>query len=310
MLFKKRYVSTREISKRNAAGVGYVILPLDIDRDTYIRSVYRKGAISVALDDGGTIDDILISKEALDKISFPKNSKELGSIVFWVNIPKKNQPVIVGTLSKNNEFTNLNEHEFSFKKDSKFGFVEVTGNGKDGDLSFIINNNQSRGKINIIASNKAGTAEVNVNVKGDVNIETSNDINISAQESFNLSIGDENALAVINYVKGEGFQYLDEFNNKIELKEGEVVINTSSGKKITINDTGGIVIDAMSDGNIELKAGEATVELSEQGCVIDVGEKELVLNGDRPVLYAKNEAASKIQSFDDIGISQTTTVGL
>lgn len=310
MLGGKPFVSTRPVGKRNLAGIGYVVVPLDVDRDVYIKSVYRKGAISVALDDGGVIDDILITKEALSQIEFPKNSKELGSIIFWVNIPKKNQPIVVGTLNKNNEFINLNENEFSFKKNNKFGFVEVSGNGKTGDLNFIVNNNQSRGKINIIASNKPGTAEVNVDVNGDVNIKTTNEINLSAQESFSLSIGDENTIATLSYVKNEGFQYIDEFNNTIELKEGEVVINTSSGKKITINDTGGITIDAMEDGNIELKAGEAIVELSEQGVTVDVGTKDLYLNGDRPVLYANSDGASKIQSFDDIGISQTVKVGL
>ena len=131
----KKTVSTRGISKRNSAGIGYITLPLDTDRAAYIRSVYRKGAISVTLDEGGTIDDVLITKEAIDKLTFPKSSRELGSLVFWVNIPKKNQPIIVGTLNKANELVNLNENEFSFRRDSKFGFVEVSGNGKNSDLN-------------------------------------------------------------------------------------------------------------------------------------------------------------------------------
>ncbi len=306
----KKYVSTREISKRNSAGIGYVTLPLDVDRDVYIRNVYRKGSISVVLDDGGTIDDVQVTKGCLSELVFPESSKELGSIVFWVNIPKKNQPVIVGCLNKSNEFVNLNENEFSFKRGSKFGFVEVSGNGKNGDMNFIVNHNQARGKINIIASNKKGTAEVNVNVKGDVNVKTSKRVNISAEESFNLTVGDENTIAVLNYKKNEGFQYLDEFNNSIELKAGEVVINTSSGKKITINDQGGITIDATDEGNLILKAGVTEIELSEQGCVIDTGDKELFLNGDRRVLYAKSDGATKIQQVEDIGISENTRVSL
>jgi len=306
----EKTVSTKGISKRNAAGIGYITLPLDTDRAAYIRSVYRKGAISVALDDGGTLDDVLITKEAIDRIVFPKSSKGLGSIVFWVNIPKKNQPVIVGTINKNNEFVNLNENEFSFRRDSKFGFVEVSGNGKNSDLNLIVNHNQGRGRINIIASNKSQTAEVNVNSQGDINVVTTNDINISAENSFNLTIGDEDTLASINYTKGDGFEYVDEFKNKVELKKGEVVINTASGKKVTIDDAGGITIDATDDGNLILKAGVAEIELSEEGCTVDVGEKELFLNGDRRVLYAKSDGATKLQQFEDIGISETTFVGL
>lgn len=307
---KRRYVSTRGVpGKRNLAGIGYVVLPLDTDRDAYIREVYRKGSMSVTLDDGGVIDDVLITKEAIGKLQFPNSSTELGSIVFWVNIPKRNQPVIVGTISKNNEFINLNENEFSFKRESKFGFVEVSGNGKNADINFIVNHNQSRGKINIIASNKAGTAQVNVNVKGDVNVYTSNDINISAEESFNLTVGDDETIAVINYRKNEGFQYLDEFNNEINISEGEVVIKTSSGKTITINDQGGIEIDATEEGNLVLKAGEAEIELSEQGVTVDVGDKQMWLNGEKKPLYAKSDAATKIQQFEDIGIADSVRIG-
>ena len=141
-----------------------------------------------------------------------------------------------------------------------------------------------------------------------MNITSSKDINISAENSFNLSIGDAETLASINYIKGDGFEYLDEFNNKIELKKGEVIINTASGKKVTIDDAGGITIDATDDGNLILKAGVAEIELSEEGCTIDVGEKELFLNGNRRVLYAKSDGATEIQQVEDIGISEFTFV--
>lgn len=301
-----RYVSTRSISKRNSAGVGYIVLPVDIDRNRYIASCYRKGTLSIVLEDGGHIDDVLLLKESFDKIVFPESSNELGSLVFWVNIPKKNQPVIIGTISKSNEFVSLNENEFSLKRESKFGFVEISGNGKNTDINVIVNSNQGRGKINIIASNTSATAELNVKVKGDVNVYSSNDINLSVERAININVGN----SLLKIKKGQSLTYIDQFGNEIGLKEGEIIIKSTSGKIITIDDKGGIIIDATETGNVEIKSGKSIIELSEQGVSIDVGDKELWLNGNNKVLYAKSEEATVIQSFEDIGISESTKVGL
>lgn len=306
----RKTVSTKSISKRNSAGVGYITLPLDIDRNTYIRNCFKRGAISIVLEDGGVIDDVSILQEAFSKLIFPRTSSELGSTVFWVNIPKRNQPVVIGTLSKSNEFIGLTENEFSFRKDSEFGFVEVSGNGKNGDVNVMVNHNQDRGKINIIASNKSSTAEVNVKVKGNVNVYSTNQLNLTAESELNMKIGSSQLDTLIKYRKGEGFQYLDEFGNEITCQKGETSIKTQSGRGITIDEVGGIVIDAGVEGNMEIKAGVVTIELSEQGVSVDVGDKELWLNGNQRVLYARSEAATEIQGFGDIGVSESTKVGL
>lgn len=306
----KKAVSTRSISKRNSAGIGYITLPLDVDRKTYIANCFKRGAISIVLEDGGVIDDVAILQEAFSKLTFPKTSSEFGSIVFWVNIPKKNQPIVIGTLNKSNEYIGLTENEFSFRKESEFGFVEVSGNGRNGDVNVMVNHNQGRGKINIIASNKSSTAEVNVKVKGNVNVYSTNQLNLTAESELNMKIGSSEVDTLIKYRKGEGFQYLDEFGNEITCQKGETSIKTQSGRGITIDEVGGIVIDAGSEGNIEVKAGVSVVELSEQGVSIDVGDKGLWLNGSQRVLFARSEAATEIQGFGDIGISESTKVGL
>lgn len=96
----------------------------------------------------------------------------------------------------------------------------------------------------------------------------------------------------------------------IDDKLGKVEVKSKSGKKISILDNGGIIIEAGDDGNIEISSGSSSVALTEQGVFIDVGDKELLLNGSQRVLYSVSEAATKIQSFSDIGISESTKVGL
>ena len=95
-----------------------------------------------------------------------------------------------------------------------------------------------------------------------------------------------------------------------EYSGAEITIKTREGKKIFISEAGGIQIDATESGNIELRAGVGVVELSEQGISMTTGDKPVWINGSNKVLYAKSEFATKIQTFDDIGISETTRVGL
>lgn len=96
----------------------------------------------------------------------------------------------------------------------------------------------------------------------------------------------------------------------IDDNKGEIEIKSKSGKSIKILDGGGIVIDATEMGNIEISSGKSNIALTEQGIMIDVGDQELLLNGSNKVLYAVSEAATKIQAFSDIGISESTRVGL
>ena len=96
----------------------------------------------------------------------------------------------------------------------------------------------------------------------------------------------------------------------IDDKLGKINITSKSGKRISILDDGGIIIDATEMGNIEISSGKSNIALTEQGVFIDVGDQELLLNGSQRVLYAVNEAATKIQNFADIGISESTKVGL
>lgn len=219
----EKTVSTKSISKRNSAGIGYIVLPLDIDREIYVRECYRKGAISIAMEDGGVVDDVIVSNEALNKLTFPKSSKELGSMIFWVNIPKKNQPIVIGTLNKNNEFIGLSENEFSFKRESDQGFVEVSGNGQNSELNIIVNNIGGRGKINLIAANKSSTAEVNVKVKGDIKMYASGNINLQAENSIIITIGN----TTIKYVEDQGFTYQDQFGNLIEIEDQKMTIDST-----------------------------------------------------------------------------------
>lgn len=229
---EKKYVSTRPVGTRNSAGIGYIILPTDKDRDKYIESCYNTGTISVMLEDGGMVDYVSISNHVLNYLEFPKTSEQLGSMLFWVNIPKKNIPVIVAVINKNDEIISIGEHQIIQSKDHKDGYIEISGNAKDGLLNITAKGKKSdKGVLNISVTNVDDTAELNLLVRGTSNIKTIGDTNLEVTNKIKIRIFDpdvDDKETVWYYEKGKGFSYKDEFDNEIEINsDGKINIKPS-----------------------------------------------------------------------------------
>ena len=218
-----KYVSTRGNGVREYCGIGNVIIPRDLDPVQYIASCYTKGTVSITLENGGIVDNVLITKSAIKDLEFPdqNNYKALGSQVVWLNLPKRNQPIIVGIFNKNNEFVDLTQTGDVFGKSSTNGTAKIMA---DSDSGVIIVNctstTENNGDIYIIATNQnsasSGQAQLNVQIAGAVNINTPN-FNVDNTEGFTLTIEDpsvDNGVTTISYVKGTGWSYTDEFNNQ------------------------------------------------------------------------------------------------
>jgi len=82
-----------------SSGVGYIIIPTEVDIDEFIEDAMRTGRVSI---DGGfghgQFHNVPIDRDALQRIKFPDDEGKHGTPVVWVNIPKHNVPVIVGFL--------------------------------------------------------------------------------------------------------------------------------------------------------------------------------------------------------------------
>lgn len=215
-----KYVSTREVGYRNSAGIGYLCVPVDVDRNTYVRDCLRKGVVSLMFDDGGVENEVMISKNALNESEFPLSSKELGSMVFWVNIPKFNKPVAVAILTKSNEIITLSENATVISRDTKFGGFEISGEGNLGGLVIrAYGKDGSKGRIDIIASNSENNAEINLTCKGNVNVDCSGSLNAKVGRELNISIQREDVVNTLKYSLGEGLTIEDENGNVFSTRE-------------------------------------------------------------------------------------------
>jgi hypothetical protein len=89
-----------------------------------------------------------------------------------------------------------------------------------------------------------------------------------------------------------------------KIKTGEFRITSKGGAKISM----------LSDGNVTILSGENTITVSPDGININVKSGQSITlgcgSGTLPVVYAHTTTpGSKIQSLDDLGVSNTIKVG-
>jgi len=251
----EKYVSTRVVGYRNSAGIGYVVIPPDIDRTKYIDESLKSGKLSLLLEDGGVVENCIVSKNILNDIEFPKDYNNLGSMVAWVNKPKQNTPIIVSVLQKANEVNDLSENQMVFRRNMGSNSAEVSLFGKLG--SVLINAKGSTGKsgrIDIVCENTDNTAQVNLIVKGNVKVKTSDTIVLETNNSFEVKVDEFNK---IRLEKNNGFLLEDSFGNEILSQEkGFSIRNKNANLKNIIND----LLDLLTQSIVQTPSGVGTFD--------------------------------------------------
>lgn len=211
------------------AGIGYITIPIDIDRDLYIKTCYRKERVAIQLDGGGgVINNCYISRQVIQDIVFPERAQGLGSCVAFIAIKHHNLPIIVGVISKSDETQLLEENSFKKIVSTKSANVSVEGKGKSGEVFINVESDfEGEGKIVINLKSKNNTAKFNVNCFGDINIYSEGKTTLKALKNVNfqkLKIeGSEQIISSEILLSDEGFELRDSFGNTISSNEdGEI----------------------------------------------------------------------------------------
>lgn len=218
--------------RRASAGVGYICIPKDISPDIYKKSCLQKGRVSLQCE-YERLDNVRIAKHMYNDLKFPTEHNKVGSAVVWINVPKHNQPVAVAVLYKESEIASFDENSFVLSKDMAESRVEIIGNAKEAVLNINVESKSvgaSALQINIL--NKDNNANLGVNVNGTIDIE-SNTTKIKVLNDFLLQIKNDVASTTsqtdISYKIGEGFNYTDEFGNKLTIdKDGKFNITNEN----------------------------------------------------------------------------------
>lgn len=228
---KPNPVKTHGLSgKRYPIGICYVIIPGDVDRETYIQDCFRRGVVTVQFENGSYMVNIPISVGVLQNIDFPLDVEQLGSCLIYANEHVHNKPIIIGRLIKDDESTSLNENEFRLAKSTEGGSVSISGIAKEGNLFVNVTGRTDKGgKIYINVVNPENEGEIVVNLQGNLQMElqtmvlnilkelgirTKSNININSTEGV-INLGDieaENGVEPILL----GTKTVDELSKEIQ----------------------------------------------------------------------------------------------
>ena len=177
---------SQKIESMTYVGIGYVIIPNDVNRDEYIQYCYLNESVSIFPETGGiSYNNVKISTNCLNNLEFPEKDS-LGSCVVYVLHPTQKIPIIIGVLSKHNESIALNYKLFKLFKSSKNNSVSIVGDGSNGNLVINVTSDGDKGGQIIIDINHYNQKGVlRLNVKGDIFIISKN-IEIETSESLKI----------------------------------------------------------------------------------------------------------------------------
>ena len=141
-------------------GVGYIILPHDLNRGDYIKKCLSEGTVTILTDNSEQFSNIRVVKHVLNDLEFPKDSKTLGSFVCW-NYYYPHSPIVTGILPKDNEIINNLENQFILTKKTDFNTIDISGDAANALLNLLVSSEKDGlGKLNISVINKDETGTI------------------------------------------------------------------------------------------------------------------------------------------------------
>jgi hypothetical protein len=216
--------------KRNSSGGGYIIIPEDIDREKFINSCKLNNSVSIVTENSERIDNVNVSINLWNYLTFPLSSKEVGSHIIWVNIEVQNCPIIIGIITDKNELIRGEENEIRLERDTQDAHIILSGNSKDGsflleveskddnhdaEIVFKINSKNKKSKFKIISDNSI--------------ILNSKNIQIINEEELRFTFQNPNSelYTTLYYKVGSGLHYKDEFGNEFIIDKNGIKVLTN-----------------------------------------------------------------------------------
>jgi len=211
-------------------GLGYIVIPIGVDRDLYIQTCYRKERVAIQLDGGGSvINNCYISRSTLQDIIFPDEVNQLGSCVAFICLKHHNLPIIVSRISKPDETQLIEENSFKKLVSTKGANVAIEGKGKTGELFINVeSNSEDEGSIYVTLKSKGNTSKFELKCFGEINIYSEGKTSLKALKDVNFQKirieGKEEITSAEIILSDEGFEMRDSYNNVIRSTE-EGIIN-------------------------------------------------------------------------------------
>lgn len=251
-----------------SAGVGFVVVPSEVDRVQYINDCYRTNTLTINGGKGyGYFSGVHADINVMQNIKFPTDEENRGTPVVWVKDAVSQLPVIVAVLRKQGDYYSLDENQYRLKRGTETRNVEIFVDGNTAGLDItILGDKEEPANIDIKLSSENADSVLNVSCDNEINIIGNKSVNVVTNQKATLKVKEKGEEKMsLSYELGVGLNYKDEFENEVVAKDGEVdiiskKINHNSGKEpMVLGDTLAKLLDDM------LKAIQAITVISPVG---------------------------------------------
>lgn len=221
------------------AGVGFVVVPSDKEREQYIADCYRTNTLTINGGQGyGYFRGVPTDMHVMQCIEFPYDEINRGTPVVWVKDAISQLPVIVAVLRKQDDYYSLDERQFKLKRGIEEKNIEVFIDGKTSSINIaVLGDEIEPASFDIKLCSKNKDSKFSVFSDNEISVFSDNAVNVATNDKIELKIKNEgeDKLSLL-FKKGEGVFYKDEFENEFNIKDGEIniiskKINHNSGEE-------------------------------------------------------------------------------
>jgi hypothetical protein len=270
-------------NKLPSAGVGFVVIPEDVEEKDYILDCYRMRRISMNGGYGhGIYRNVSVPNDVIQQIKFPEIKGKYGSAVVWVKDGISNLPVVVACLSDEDDYFSFSQNKFKRTVQSGDSVIDLIMDANRASLQINITddgNSTSEYIIKLTGKNKKSVFKVISD--NDINLLASNSVNITTNKEVNVKLIDSE-----NKIKGSVNFNIENGLSVVSQLKTDLKVNDSDDKELvslTFDENGGIYKDKNSN-EITIENGKITVKskainLGNGGSPIPLGDKLIDLIG-------------------------------
>lgn len=219
-----------------SGGVGYLVVPEEIDRVQYIEDCYRTQTVSINAGEGyGYFNAVRCPQNVLENLKFPTENNR-GTPVLWIKDGMSHLPVIVGWLRKEGDYYALGENQWRTSRGNDKRNVEVFIDGNTSTLQInVLGDEEEPANVQIKLSSQNKDSVFNLSSDNELQLTGVNKTTLNSCKEIQMLVKEEGEKKFqMKYTLKEGFLYEDEFGNSIRCVDKLIEIKSEQ-----INHNGG-----------------------------------------------------------------------
>ena len=223
---------------RPPSGMGWLIIPSDLDREEYVRRVYETGYCMIITDHNHPLREVAIPEHILRNLKFPATPDDRGSLVSWVAVPKTEQVVMIGILQPPGSSSPYKEGTLVEEIDSTDTRVSRLMSIKDKSYNIAITSDEGdQGGFSVKVQGPERTTSMTFNLDGTASIKSDQSLEIFAEEEMKLQMASkEDEISTLTLSKEGVLAYLDRYGNDLKITEDGYTYQDEFGNRLTITE--------------------------------------------------------------------------